>query len=223
MLISSALSLASLAAKAGSGIVSAIRANKERKHLQGQMNSLDDWYNAESNQDYVNTDQAQSVLSKLRETLAKNKEVNNNTAAVMGGTAEAQIAANQGGNDATAQTLAALAAQDTNRDDALRQQYVNQKESLSSRMSELRGAQIQGAINAGANAMGALGSVTSADSQGAFGDKQLFGGLKKIAAGNQSAPIITPDNDPTKKWNLGFLNGKKLPNFYMSRKKDTAI
>jgi len=195
MLVSTALTLASLGAKLGSGIANAVKMNDQMKSARKEMASLDDWYKAESNEDYLNTDQAQNVLRKLREMIKKNQEVTQNTAAVMGGTAEAQVAANESNNQALAEAMSGLAAQDTVRKDSLRGDYLGQKRSLQERLYQLKSAQMQSLVNAGQNAGDAIGTVAGGEAADAFGGKTLgdlfgFGKGKKKSGGTQTSISI---------------------------------
>jgi hypothetical protein len=195
MLVSAALSIASLGMKAISGISNAIKMRKEKKRLKSEGATLDEWYASESNQDYMNTEQAQSVMAKLRENLKKNNQVNANTSAVMGGTDEATIASNEATNQAIGDTASAVAGQATEYKNGIRQDYQSQKSVLNQQMSDLNKKSAQSSANAGSNAMQAFGSVVNANKQNAF-DGATVGGLfknlrnpNKGLLGRQSSPL----------------------------------
>jgi hypothetical protein len=203
MLISAALSLASLGAKAISGIKNSIAMGKEKKSLEGQRNSLDDWYNAESNQDYLNTEQSQSVLAKLRESLKRNNAINANTSEVMGGTVESDIANKEISNQAVSDTMVGLGGQATAYKNDIRKDYQGQKTAIDGKISAINVGQAQSAANAGSNAMGALGSVISANKMDAFGGQKVGGIFKDLfkkpeatkqfsLTAPKAAPIVWP-------------------------------
>lgn len=179
MLISTALSLASLGSKAISGISNAIKMKKEKKNIQNQMDSLDAWYNANENQDYLDTEQSQNILGKLRDSMKKNNEIAANTSEVMGGTEEANLANKEADNKALSDTMIGLGEQATAHKDELTKEYQGQKNDLNKQMSELNKEQIQSSVNAGQNAMGAFGAVTNANAAGAFGNRKLFDFLRQ--------------------------------------------
>lgn len=78
------------------GMVQKSKADKRMKANleanQAKQQSLADWYNAESNKDFLDTELSQSILSKATEQYKKALEVSGGNAAKSGATAESKVA-----------------------------------------------------------------------------------------------------------------------------------
>lgn len=123
-----------IAGSIGSAIIGGSKASKAAKQannlLEQQKTDNQAWFDRKYNEDYSQTAEAQNLMNYAREEAEKQFERAEASAAVTGATEESVARAKRGANEMLAQTASNIAAQGTARKDAIEQQYLNTKNSL---------------------------------------------------------------------------------------------
>lgn len=123
-----------------------------------------DWYNRKYNEDATMRADAQRALTQTEEAMKQRNRAAQGAAAVMGGSQDAVIAAQQANAQAMADTASSIAANAAARKDAVEAQFRAQKDAISDqrRAAEIERANaissaIQGVTAAGASVADAFG------------------------------------------------------------------
>ena len=119
---------AGAAAGLAGGIGSAVTAGKARNQLDALGKEYDSMYNKDYYQDYTQRSDVQAALARMREQMKRNSEANRNTAAVMGETPEAAIAAQESDRKQLGETTANIAGQAASYKDQVRNRYMQQRQ-----------------------------------------------------------------------------------------------
>lgn len=191
-MIGAILGIASLAASAY-GMAKSAQANKAiDKQIAGQESELDTWYNKEYNQSYLDSAEAKSAITILRNQIREQmKKVDQNNA-ITGASNERRVATadklNQGYQDAVSR----IAGYGTRYKDSVRRQYMYGKMGINNlELSNLQGKS-QNWSNLTGNAMSTAGGMFEADAKGAFSKwddsikkwwSGLGGGYKSVGPG----------------------------------------
>lgn len=143
--------------------------NKYMDFIQGRINDLDTWYKKKYNTPFIQTDAAQSVLSRLTEQMTDETEKLDNNAVRTGQTAESKVAAKGELQKNYGRALSDLVGQGTAYKDRIQNQYMM-------RLSDLlnqKGSALQGKSQNWSNFSGNVGDMSSSLLQaygaGAFG------------------------------------------------------
>lgn len=143
------------------GIAGGISARKSMKKVQESIDKRkrdnESWYNIRYNEDPTQRASAQRMITQVSESIKNRNKQAAGTQAVMGGTDESVAAAKEANNQALADTMSQIAAQGDARKDAIEQQYLAQKDSLSQQQEQLYMQKAQ-------NTASAIQGVTSAAS-----------------------------------------------------------
>ena len=129
--------------------------NEANKLVEQQQKDNQAWYDRRYNENYSQTAEAQNLMNYAREQAEKQFRLAEGAAAVTGATEESVARAKQSANDMMAQTASNIAAQGTARKDAVEQQYLNTKNSLTQQ-------QVANLQNKAQNISQAAGQATSA-------------------------------------------------------------
>jgi len=149
----------------GSAVYGAIQSskyNKQARNLIGQQRQDNDaWWAAKKNEDYLDRTDAQNIITKQQSLLDEHYRQAEKANVVSGGTDEALAMQKAAANNATAQTMASIAANASEAKDSAERQYraedaaLNQQE-IQTYMNQANAtaqAASQG-VNAGVNLMG---------------------------------------------------------------------
>lgn len=173
MLISTALGAAAALGSAAYGAIKSSLANKKAKaRIQDERDKNKRWYEYRMAEDVTGRSDAQSIITKQRELLGEQYKNIRATNAVAGGSEESVAAQKQAANNAVADTMSNIAADASNRKDAIEQQYRSYDSQLNNQQAILEQQQAQNIANAAGQAVNA--------------------GLGLIGAGINSIPATQP-------------------------------
>lgn len=148
---------------------------KAQDELDKKERAATDWYTRRYNEDATQRADAQRALTKTEEAMKQRNRAAQGAAAVMGGSQDAVLAAQQANAAAMADTASSIAANAESRKDAVEAQFRAQKDAISDqrRAAELERAN---AIAASISGVGAAGAALG-DAFGGSGD--ITGLVKK--------------------------------------------
>lgn len=173
--------------------------------LRKRQSELDVWYNKEYNQNYLDTDEAKSIMTILENQRKEQmKKVDQNNA-IKGASDEARIATADKLNRGIADNVTRLAGYGTRYKDMMRREYQGLKSNLDTLDWQNLQAKAQNWANFGNNAMSAGIGFAEAAGNGAFDTwENRYKNWRKAKmlqkAGGQIAPVET--------------NNIKIPNLY---------
>lgn len=152
---------------AGLGVASSIiggakaakAAREANKLLENQQKDNQAWFDRRYNEDYSQTAEAQNLMNYARLEAEKQFRRAEGAAAVAGATEESIARAKRDANEMLAQTASNIAAQGTARKDAIEQQYLNTKNSLTSQQVQNLQQKAQNISAAAGQAASAFGSM----------------------------------------------------------------
>lgn len=158
-MIGAAIGAGLSAAGAIAGGIMRNKAIKREQELLAKKESEErDWYNRRYNEDATARADAQRAITMTEEAMKNRNRAAQGAAAVMGGSADAVIAAQQANAAAMAGTASAIAAAGEQRKDAIEAQYRAKQDTFdAARMEQERNranavaAATQGVMGAGAN------------------------------------------------------------------------
>ena len=147
----------------GSAIIGGNAASKAAKQanrlIQQQQKDNQAWYDRRYNEDYSQTAEAQNLMNYAREQAERQFKRAEGAAVVAGATDESVARAKQSANEMLGQTASNIAAQGTARKDAIDQQYLNTKNSLTQQQVQNLQQKAQNITAAAGQASSAFGSV----------------------------------------------------------------
>lgn len=150
----------------GSAIIGGNAASKAAKQanrlIQQQQKDNQAWYDRRYNEDYSQTAEAQNLMNYAREQAERQFKRAEGAAAVAGASDESVARAKQSANEMLGQTASNIAAQGTARKDAIEQQYLNTKNSLTQQQVQNLQQKAQNISAAAGQASSAFGSVLKA-------------------------------------------------------------
>lgn len=149
---------------------SANAAEEQQGLLNKRMDDLDSWYKGESSKDYTQTQEGQSTMRRLESQMKKALESQNNEAVKTGATPESKVALQGALTEKYGDAVSQLSGLTTQRKDNLRRDYMGSMNNLLNQQSNMYTQDQQNWGNFASNIGSALGSVTQADSAGAFDD-----------------------------------------------------
>lgn len=140
------------------GIKASEAMRKAREGVERQKQKNQDWYDRRYNEVATQRADAQAALSQTEELVRNRNRAAAGTAAVMGGTVEAQQAAQAANNEALTNAATTIAANGERRKDAIENQYMQTDNQLQGQLNDIerqRAGQIaeatKGVAQAGAN------------------------------------------------------------------------
>lgn len=168
---------ASLASQ-GLGAWQSAKAAKEAKNnTQGLLADNQAWYDRRYNEDPTQRADAQYVLNHLSEELRKRNKAAEGKAAVVGGSDAAVAAEKAANNEAYANAVGNIAAQNAARKDEIEDKYMTAKTNLTGQLSNIetqRAANIGAAGTAAGTALGTAGNSVD-DYLDALGKRKTIG------------------------------------------------
>lgn len=145
---------------AGVGLLKSSAANKRNNQLVAQQNSLlDQQYLPDLDKRYLDTNQAQSFLSTLRDRMTNSNQKVAQTAAVTGGTDEAVLAGKESNANVYGDFLNKLNAQGTQYKQGLQDRYMQGKNQLFGMQTQSNNAASESGSNLFANSMSTMGNL----------------------------------------------------------------
>ena len=136
-------------------------ANQANKLIEQQQKDNQAWFDRRYNEDYSQTAEAQNLMNFARQEAEKQFRRAEGAAAVTGATDESVARAKQSANEMLSQTASNIAAQGTARKDAVEQQYLNTKSSLTEQQVANLQQKAQNISAAAGQASSAFGSLLS--------------------------------------------------------------
>lgn len=162
-----------VAGSIGSAIFGGSKASKAarqaNKLIEQQQKDNQAWFDRRYNEDYSQTAEAQNLLNYAREQAERQYRRAEGAAAVAGATDESVARAKQSANEMLAQTASNIAAQGTARKDAIEQQYLNTKNSLTQQQVANLQQKAQNISAASGQAAGAFGALIPSSLDKLFG------------------------------------------------------
>lgn len=162
--------IAGLATSIGSSIFGGVKAHKADKAYKKQMAELErkqnDWYASRYNQDYTQRADVQSLLSRASDEARKQIAAARGAQAVMGGTTESVLAAQEAANAGLANTNAQLAAQGSAYKDTVDQQNQQNIANNAQRMMNYYAQSAANSQKAASEGMKAGMGLVALDAQG---------------------------------------------------------
>lgn len=169
------------------GIKASRAAKKAEQELANQRQANKDWYNRRYNEDYTQTAEAQSLLTKARETAQNQMREAVARQAVMGGTDASLDSARASAQGLVSNTLSDLGTLGAQRKAQIENQYMQRENALSDQYRQLYNQQAANASAAAGSAMQAGMGLVESDlkamletGRGLFGEKW---GKKKPVTG----------------------------------------
>lgn len=141
---------------------------KYRNYLDGRIDETNQYYGSRINQDYLDTAEAKSALSAMREGMKKNLQSLNNSGVAKGMTDEGRVAAAGELNDSFAQGMSSIAANGTAYKERLRESWRAEKNNLEGQKMGVQAADAAKWGQFGNNVANAAGSMLYAWGNGAF-------------------------------------------------------
>lgn len=183
MLISTAIGAAAALGSAAYGAIKSSQANKKaRRRIQDERDENKRWYDYKMAEDVTSRSDAQAIINKQRDLLNEQYKNIRATNAVAGGSDEAVAAQKQAANNAVADTMSNIAADASNRKDAIEQQYRAVDSQLNQQQVNLDQQQAHNianaagqAVNAGLGLIGAGINTTTPAVQGQPSVKPVIG------------------------------------------------
>ena len=142
--------------------------SKFRNYLDGRIYGTDLYYGAKLGQDYLDTAEAKSAISAMREGMKKNLQSLNNSGVAKGMTDEGRVAAAGELNDRFAQGMSRIAANGTAYKERLRESWRAEKNNLEGQKMGVQAADAAKWGQFGNNVANAAGSMLYAWGNGAF-------------------------------------------------------
>ena len=147
------------------GIASGIAASKEAKRRNKELARLkmdnENWFNREYSEDVTARADAQRAITHAEEVLRNRNAAAAGTAAVMGGSNEAVVAAQDSGNRALAEVASRIAAAGEERKAQAEREYREQKSLLAGQELEMAGQRNQARAQAMQGVFSAAGNIAS--------------------------------------------------------------
>jgi hypothetical protein len=143
----------------GSAIYGGIKNSKARKAQQKliaeQQRKNEEWYNKNYYADYMQNADVQSALGQLRDQISQNNRHAAGTAAMMGGTDEAKLAAQAAGNRTYADAIRGIAGQATAYKRNIDAQYQQNQQNILGMQMNMYNQDAANASNLASNGMNA--------------------------------------------------------------------
>lgn len=198
MPLSLAIPIIAMALQAGGQAYGASKSassmRKVRGYLDDRIRETDGYYGSRIEQDYLDTAEAKSAISAMREGMKKNLQSLNNSGVAKGMTDEGRVAAAGELNDRFAQGMSRIAGQGTAYKERLRESWRAEKNNLEGQKMGVQAADAAKWGQFGNNVANAGGSLLYAWGNGAFDSaKSGSGGTGQMMYGaSQEADHTLP-------------------------------
>jgi hypothetical protein len=161
------------------GLGKSAQANKKYdQYLSGMNRKLDTWYNKEYNTNYLDTDEAKSVLRLLQNQAKEVSGDLESSAAITGASAEKQVAAKDKLNQNYTNAATRLSGYGTQRKDQIQREYMGRKNNLDQMNLQSLASKDQNWSQFGQNSMGLAQNALMMNAMG--GGKGGSDWLKKL-------------------------------------------
>lgn len=119
------------------GIAASKAMSKVQDNLQQRQKENTDWFNRRYNEDATQRADAQRILAMTQKSIQDRNKAAAASAAVTGATEESLAASKAANNEALAESMSQIALNGERRKDAVEQQYMQTKSSLSDKLNDL--------------------------------------------------------------------------------------
>lgn len=165
-----------------SGIAGGIKARKAARKanavLDKQAKENEDWYNRRYNEDYTQSVEARSALTRAKEYARERLMGASGAAAVMGGTDESVAQAKKAADEVISDTARGIAENATAKRDAVESQYLGTKNNITNQRVSIYNQQAANATQAASQGLQAGMGLVGADLQShLYTSKGLFGNI----------------------------------------------
>lgn len=154
---------------------------RAQEELEKKEREATDWYHRRYNEDATVRADAQRAITRTEEAMKQRNRAAQGAAAVMGGSQDAVIAAQQANAQAMADTASAIAANAEARKDAVEAQYLAQKDAI----SDARRANDIAKAGAIADSITGVASAGASIADAFSGNGDITGVIKKEKEGEQ--------------------------------------
>ena len=162
-----------------SSIAGGVSANKRRKKadqiLEDRRRRLDEWYQSEMNQPYLDRADSRAMLKRIRDYNEDELKALNTNAIKSGATDEAKVAAAGKLNKKYSQVVAQIAGLGEQHKDQIQQQYQARLDNLDNARYEAESGKISGMQNMVSGVGDAFGQLAMLYGLGGFGKSGLAG------------------------------------------------
>ena len=166
--IPAAMMAAQLGGQAFGASKNAAAMRKYRNYLDGRIDETNQYYGSRINQDYLDTAEAKSALSAMREGMKKNLQSLNNSGVAKGMTDEGRVAAAGELNDSFAKGMSSIAANGTAYKERLHESWRAEKNNLEGQKMGVQAADAAKWGQFGNNVANAAGAMLYSWGNGAF-------------------------------------------------------
>lgn len=188
--IAAIAAVASLAGSIWGGIKSAKARRKQRELLEKREKEINNVFNREYYQDFLEREQSKSFLAQLRERMKDATKVAGNSAVVTGATDEAKIAQKSALQKNYAGAINQLAGMATQHKDNILNWHQNAKAGIYGQRQGMLKHEAQQWTNFMNNALGAASSFSGMTGSGSGNSS---GSMKGVAAANRGVGIGMPE------------------------------
>lgn len=158
------------------GLKSAKAFKQKEKNIKDFSSNLETWYDTESNKDYLQSNVASNVLTRIGEKMKQNNNLAQQQQAVTGATDESVLAAKANANKAYNEAAGNVAAMGTARQDQVEGRYMNQNMGILDMKNQVQDQKVAAAQTMQKNNEETMNSIVSA----------LTGGMGGVATQNPS-------------------------------------
>lgn len=131
------------AASIAGGIASSLAAKKQKRAIQNQRRRNKQWFDKAYNEDMTQRADALRLLTMTEESIKNRNKQAEARQAVTGGTDSSIAAAREANNEALANTMSSIAANNTARKDKIMQTYQQKDDNYASQLGALEGQRAQ--------------------------------------------------------------------------------
>lgn len=165
------------------GLKGANAMKQKDRNIQDFSSNLETWNDTERNKDYLQSNVASNVLTKIGEKMRQNNNLAQQQQAVTGATDESVLAAKANANKAFNETAGNIAAMGTARQDQVESRYMNQNMGILDRENQVQDQKVAAAQTMQKNNEETMNSVLSAMTGG-------MGGAATQAVGNTPMQVM---------------------------------
>lgn len=144
------------AASIAGGIASSLAAQKQKRAIENQRRRNKQWFDKAYNEDMTQRADALRLLTMTEESIKNRNKQAEARQAVTGGTDSSIAAAREANNEALANTMSSIAANNTARKDKIMQTYQQKDDNYAAQLGELEGQRAQ-SISQATGALTSLG------------------------------------------------------------------
>jgi len=168
MAIGGVLAVAGIGMSIYDRMKSASANNRAQQYLRNQKKTLNDYLYGELSKNYMDSNEGQSAIKSVRDSITKNNRSAENSAAASGGTDESKLAVKEVNAKSYGDTIANMATMAEQRKAGLRGQLIGANGAYDSQIAGFDKDRAEQMSNAAGNAISTASSVIAADGKGAF-------------------------------------------------------